>query len=53
MTRCRHCRSEIVPCGQYGWRCWAKGWLHARLEVSMPVGAHFCGGDADGPLAEP
>ena len=53
MTTCCHCREEIARCGFDGERCWAAGWRHVRFTRSMPVAAHFCAGDADGPLAEP
>ena len=53
VTSCRHCGEDITPFGQYGFGCWAAGWVHVRLVASMLTGSHFCGGRADGPLAEP
>ena len=53
MTACRHCGKRIVQCGVEGERCWAEGWKHGEFTASRPVAAHFCGGDASGPLAEP
>jgi hypothetical protein len=51
VTSCKHCREEIVPCGQANLFC--RGWKHVRFLDSMPIGAHYCGGRSVNPLAEP
>ena len=52
MKACRRCGQEIVRCPHTP-SAFCKSWRHAELVASQPVLAHFCGGDSNGPLAEP
>ena len=53
-SSCRHCGEEIVPCkGGLRPGCIGKGWRHAALAGSRPIAAHYCGGHAENPVAEP
>lgn len=49
---CRHCRGAIVRCRPERQIPACKGWKHVAW-LSMPIGAHYCGGRSVNPSAEP